>query len=127
MRARAPVPRPALSEAAVVTTAVLRAAARLDVPQKALSRIIGVSEASVSRMRAGTFLLAPGEKPFELAVLFIRLFRALDATVGGDEAVARSWLRHANIALGAPPLTLIESVAGLMHVIGYLDGQRSRV
>ena len=115
------------SEASVVTTAVLRAAARLAVPQKALSRIIGVSEASVSRMRAGTFVLAPGDKPFELAVLFVRLFRALDATVGGDEAVARAWLRNQNRALGAVPLSLIESVAGLLHVIGYLDSQRSRV
>jgi hypothetical protein len=127
MRAHAQVSHPEPSQAAVVTKAVLRAATRLNIPQKALSRIIGVSEASVSRMRAGTFLLAPGDKPFELAVLFIRLFRAVDATVGGDEAVARSWLRHSNVALGAAPLTLIESVSGLMHVIGYLDGQRSRV
>ena len=127
MRAQAPVSRSQPSEAAVVTKAVLRAAARLDIPQKALSRIIGVSEASVSRMRAGTFLLTPGDKPYELAVLFVRLFRALDATVGGDETVARAWLRNNNAALDAVPLTLIESVAGLVHVIGYLDGQRSRV
>lgn len=121
----APAPDPAVG--AVVTKAALAAAARLDVPQKALSRIIGVSEASVSRMRAGTYELTPGDKSFELAILFVRLFRALDATVGGDEAVARAWLRQPNIALGQKPLALIESVTGLVNVVAYLDAQRARV
>jgi len=116
-----------LSEGAVVTKAVLSAAGRLGVPQKALSRIIGLSEASVSRMSAGTYALAPGDKSFELAVLFVRLFRALDATVGGDEAVARAWLRNANLALGAVPLTLIQSVTGLVDVVAYLDAHRAAV
>jgi uncharacterized protein (DUF2384 family) len=117
----------AVSEGAVVTRAVVRAAARLSMSQKALSGIIGVSEATVSRMSAGTHTLAPGEKPFELAVLFVRLFRALDAMVGGDEAVARAWLRNPNLALGAVPLTLVQSVAGLVHVVAYLDARRARV
>lgn len=114
-------------DAAVLTKAAVRAAARLQVPQSALSRIIGVSEATVSRMRAGTYVLTPGEKPFELAVLFVRLFRALDATVSGDETVARAWLRNPNSALGETPLTLIQSVAGLVHVVAYLDAERARV
>jgi uncharacterized protein (DUF2384 family) len=117
----------ALSEGAVVTKAVLRASDRLQVPQKALSRIIGISEASVSRMRAGTYALAPGDKPFELAVLFVRLFRALDAVAGGDELVARKWLRNPNVALGDSPLTLIQTIAGLVHVVAYLDAERARV
>ena len=37
------------------------------------------------------------DKSFELALLFIRLFRSLDAIVGGDEAVARAWLRNENL------------------------------
>jgi len=114
-------------EGAVVTKALLSAAGRLHVPQKALSRIIGLSEASVSRMSAGTYTLAPGDKAFELAVLFVRLFRALDATVGGDEAVARQWLRNVNLALGDVPFTLIQSVAGLVDVVAYLDAHRASV
>ena len=42
------------------------------------------------------FVIAPGTKAFELAVLFVRLFRLLDATVGGDPHVARAWLSNAN-------------------------------
>lgn len=124
---RAGARRAVASESDVVTKASLRAAERLGVPQTVLGRIIGVSDASVSRMSAGTYALAPGEKSFELAVLFVRLFRGLDAMVGGDESVARSWLRNPNLALGAEPLTLIQTVTGLVQVVAYLDAHRARI
>ena len=114
-----------VSETAVATKAVLRAAARLGLPNKTLAKIIGVSEATVSRMGAGSYLLARGDKPFELALLFVRVFRSLDAIAGGDEAVATAWLRSENLALGGTPLTLIQSVPGLVHVLAYLDARRS--
>ena len=121
-----PAERPdAVSEGAVMTKAVLRAAVRLGVSNKALAGIIGLSEASVSRMGAGTYTLSPGDKAFDLAVLFVRLFRALDAIVHGDEAVARAWLRHEHAALGGEPLTLIQSVPGLVHAVSYLDARRA--
>jgi hypothetical protein len=123
-----PAERPdAVSEGAVMTKAVLRAAVRLGVSNKALAGIIGLSEASVSRMGSGTYTLAPGDKAFDLAVLFVRLFRALDAIVHGDEAVARAWLRNENAALGGEPLTLIQSVPGLVHAVSYLDARRALV
>lgn len=111
----------------VVTKALLRAASRLHVSQKALSRIVGLSEASVSRMVNGTLTLAPGDKAYELAVLVIRLYRALDAMVGGDDTSARAWLRADNRALGGVPLTLATSVTGLVDVVAYLDAQRAHV
>jgi uncharacterized protein (DUF2384 family) len=111
----------------VVTKALLRAADRLKVPQRTLARVVGVSEASVSRMASGMVTLAPPEKSFELAVLFLRLFRGLDAMVGGEEAVARAWMRSPNAALGAAPIKLIQSVIGLVDVVAYLDARRARV
>jgi len=57
--------------------------------------------------------------------LFIRLFRALDAIAGGDEAVANAWLKNENLALGGAPLVLIQSVPGLVHVLAYLDARRA--
>jgi len=119
--------QPAVSEGVVVTKAALRAAGLLGIPNKVLARVVGVSEASVSRMGAGTYTLAPGDKPFELAVLFVRFYRALDALVHGDEAVARAWIASPNAALGGQPLTLIQSVPGLVHVVSYLDARRALV
>lgn len=123
---RGAAPRPA-EEAAVVTKAVLRAAERLELPNRVLAVVLGLSEATVSRMGAGSYQLDPAGKPFELAVLFLRLFRSLDAIAGGDVGVARAWLRNANAALGAAPVTLIGSVAGLVNVVAYLDHRRALV
>ena len=114
-------------DGAVLTKAVLRAAEHLKIPQSTVARVLGVSEASVSRMAAGTVMLSSREKSFELAVLFVRLFRALDAMVGGEEAVARVWMRSPNTALGETPITLIQSVTGLVDVVTYLDARRARI
>jgi len=120
--AAAPVGAPA-----VLTKATLRAASRLGLSSKALAAVIGVSEATLSRMRSGDYTLQAGQKSFELATLFVRLYRSLDAIVGGDDAVAGQWLRNRNLALAAEPLSLIQTVHGLMNVIQYLDARRALV
>ena len=114
-------------EAAVLTRAVIRAADLLGINAKSLSAALGVSEATVSRMRRGDFLLESGTKPFELGVLFVRLFRSLDAIVGGDEAVAKAWMKNGNEALGGRPLDRVLSITGLVDVIAYLDSRRALV
>src|SRR5690242_18114326 len=99
-----------LADAAVVTKAAVRAAARLGLANRALARVLGVSEATVSRMSSGAYLLKRGDKAFEVALLFLRMFRALDALAGGDEQVSRAWLRNDNLALGGVPAARIESL-----------------
>jgi hypothetical protein len=117
----------AVADAAVVTKAVVRAAGRLGLSNRSLARVLGVSEATVSRMGAGTYLLKTGDKAFELALMFLRLFRSLDSLSGGDEQTSRAWLRNDNLALGGVPVTLIESLSGMITVLGYLDARRARV
>lgn len=116
-----------VDDAAVVTKAVLRAAERLALSNRLLAAVIGCSEATVSRMGSGAYQLSPGDKPFELAVLFLRLYRSLDAIVGGDAAAARAWLQNDNLVLNAPPVRLVVTVAGLVTVVGYLDARRALV
>ena len=118
---------PLAAVAGVVTVAVFRAADQLGVNAKSLSEVLGVSEATVSRMRRKDFLLERGTKPFELGVLFVRLFRSLDAIVGGDETVAKAWIKNPNMALEARPLEKISTIAGLIDVIAYLDSRRALV
>ncbi len=114
-------------EAAVITKAAVNAADRLGLNARTLSAVLGVSEATVSRMKRQDYLLERGSKSFELAVLLVRLFRSLDAIVGGDETIARQWLRNANTALGATPLEKIVSISGLTDVLAYLDARRAIV
>ena len=105
----------------------LRAAGELDVPARALGEIIGVSEATISRLKSGSAALETGSKPYELALLFLRLFRSLDAIIGGDAGTARQWLRHENSALGGVPLILIRRITGLVDVVAYLDSRRALI
>jgi hypothetical protein len=112
------------TDSPLVTKALVRAADRLAVTNKVLAHVIGVSEPTLSRLRNGTYPLEEGQKAFELAVLFIRLYRSLDAVIGGDDKVASAWLSNPNTALGGVPLELIQSVSGLINVIQYLDARR---
>ncbi len=112
---------------AVVGKAVSRAADLLGLSNAALARTIGVSEATASRLRAGAYAIEPGTKPYELALLLIRLFRGLDAVVGGDEASLRSWMAAANRALGGVPRDSVQTVTGLVAAVDYVDAARARV
>lgn len=115
------------AEGVVITKAAVRAAERLGLTARVLSAVIGVSEATVSRLRRRDVLLERGTKPFELAVLLVRLFRSLDAITGGDEGVARAWMTAENTALGGRPVDRIVSISGLVDVLAYLDARRALV
>jgi antitoxin Xre/MbcA/ParS-like protein len=119
-------PAPA-QQAAVITKATMRAAERLAIRSNVLCKILGLSEATMSRMRKGEYHLEPGDKAFELAVLFVRFYRSLDAIVGGNDAVAAQWIKNENSGLDGVPLVLIQTVAGLTNVIDYLDARRAVV
>jgi Protein of unknown function (DUF2384) len=113
------------SDSDLVAKAFLRAADNLRLSNKSIAGIIGVSEATVSRMKKGDYALETGQKPFQLAVLFVRLYRSLDALTGGDDEVSSKWLSGPNGALDGSPIEVIQSVSGLMNVIGYLDARRA--
>jgi len=108
----------------VLTRAALRAAERLGLAQKDLATLLGVSASTVSRFAQRP--LDPRTKEGELAVLFVRLYRSLDALVGGQDEAARSWMHADNHHLGAPPARLVQTVTGLVHVLEYLDAVRGK-
>jgi len=112
---------------AVLAKAVVRAASQLNVTAKVLASVLGLSEPSISRMKRGEYALEPATKPFEFAVLFVRMFRSLDAIVGGDVTAARAWLDNDNTALNGRPVDKIQSISGLMDVIAYLDARRALI
>lgn len=119
--------RPVPDTGAVLSRATVRAARFLAVAQGELALVIGVSEATLSRLASGQKSLEPGSKPWQLAALFVRVFRSLDAIVGSDDAAAQAWLRSSNAALGGVPAELICEPAGLVRTVDYLDAARARI
>src|SRR5690348_15540340 len=93
---RAEPPPSAQGRAQVLTKALVTVAARLGLSQGQLAKAIGVSPATASRMYAGTTLLDDDSKPFELGALLVRIFRSLDALVGGNETHVREWFHAQN-------------------------------
>lgn len=111
---------------ATLSKAVVRAAGFLALTQSALAGVLGISPATASRLKSGTYALQPARREWEFALLFVRLFRSLDAIVGGG-AAAQAWLKGPNTALGGRPIELIRSAEGLVRVVHYLDACRGRI
>jgi transcriptional regulator with XRE-family HTH domain len=116
----------AARDAAVLSKAFVRAADRLGLSQRDSAALLGVSEATLSRV-AGGRPIDPASKEGEIALLFLRIFRSLDAVVGGNPDHARAWLHADNRHLGGVPAALIETVPGIVRVAEYLDAMRGKL
>lgn len=128
MRTRSlPDPIETDKRARVLSKATIRAAEHLGISNTLLARVLGLSDATISRLKNGSYVLEPDSKAFELAQLFVRLFRGLSAITGGDDEAARSWLRGPNTALRAKPIDRIVAIPGLFEAVAYVDSRRARV
>jgi len=111
----------------ILTTAVARIAEFWGLTNAKLGSVLGLSAATVSRLRSGKAELDPASKSFEAGQFLLRLFRSLDALLGSDDMAARSWLTTANLDLDGRPIDLIDSFKGLLTVCDYVDAHRARV
>lgn len=109
----------------VLAKATTRASDLLGLSGAALSRVIGVSEPTVSRLAKGARGLDPESKEGQLSLLLVRVYRSLDALVGTDGEKRLAWMRSHNKALGGKPVDLIERPDGLVATLNYLDGMRA--
>ena len=129
MPATSPIARPAPAKPsnphAVLAKAALRAARLLEMNNRELAEVLGVSQAVISRMDKQGAPLPADAKKRELAALFIRFYRSLDAITGGDDKAAAAWLRAENTALGQKPIDAIRTIAGLLDTLAYLDARRA--
>ena len=109
----------------VLTKATVRAADLLALQGADLAKVIGVSNATVSRYKNGNSTISPSSKEGELALLLVRVLRSLDPLVGSDTEMRRQWMHSANKALGGIPAKLILKPDGLVRTLSYLDGMRA--
>ena len=114
-------------EGRILTTAVGRVAGIWKLTNEQLGAILGLSAATASRLRSGSFELDRSTKAFELGQYLVRLFRSLDALMGSDDEASMSWLRTVNLDLEARPIDLIRSFKGLNDVANYVDDHRAHI
>lgn len=121
-------PNPLSDRSRVLSTAVVEAARRLGLGSSDLNAIIGTSQPSASRLLNGKYFIPEGSKTWELSAHFIRLYRSISSLVGGNDELARSWLKSGNQAFdNRHPLEVVKRIDGLLHVCEYLDAHRARV
>ena len=109
----------------VLAMATTRTCGFLGLTGAALSRTIGVSEPTISRILKGRKAINPNSKEGELSLLLVRVYRSLDPLVGTDDQKRIAWMRSHNKALGGVPADLIERADGLVATLNYLDGMRA--
>jgi hypothetical protein len=110
----------------VLTKAFIRMQAYLELTRHELSTIVGPSEATLSRLFANRATLDVHSKEGQLAILLLRLYRSLDALFGGNQKQCQLWLRSDNRYLKGKPIEVIQSIAGLIYTIQYLDAMRGK-
>lgn len=110
---------------AVLAKAVLRAADQLGLRQADLAAVLGVHRTAISRLKQNPSL-DPASKQGELAVLLLRLARALYTLAGGDPDWIRHFMHTPNRVTGGIPARQIESIQGLMTVLQFTDAIRGK-
>lgn len=114
-------------KASALSGAVTRIADAWGFSNAKLGSILGLSAATISRLRAGSTLLDPASKSFEAGQFLLRLFRGLDALLGSDDSAAKRWLDTVNLDLSAKPIERIDTMRGLIEICDYVDFYRARV
>lgn len=114
------------SSEAVLAKAVLRAAEQLGLKQAELGAVLGLHRTAISRLKQKP-ALAPTSKQGELALLLIRVARALYALTGGDEEWIKHFMRSPNKVTGGVPAEQVTSIQGLAAVLQFVDALRGKL
>ncbi|HSB95261.1 MAG TPA: antitoxin Xre-like helix-turn-helix domain-containing protein [Spongiibacteraceae bacterium] len=110
----------------VLAKAALKAAEQLGLKQAELAAVLGVHRTAISRLKQNPDL-NPTSKEGELALLLIRLARALFALTGGDKDWIQHFMNSPNKVTGGVPAQQIARIEGLIRVLQFVDAVRGKV
>jgi len=110
----------------VLAKAVLNAAEQLGLKQGELAATLGIHRTAISRLKQNQSL-DPKSKQGEIALLVIRIARALFALTGGDKEWIKHFMKTHNKITGDVPAEQIKSIQGLMTVVQFVDAIRGKV
>jgi len=114
------------TQASVLAKAVLNASEQLGLKQAELAAVLGVHRTAISRLKQKKSL-DPLSKQGEIALLVVRIARALFALTGGDAEWIKHFMHTHNKITGAVPAKQMESIQGLMTVLQFVDAIRGKV
>jgi hypothetical protein len=108
-------------QAKVLTVAALRAGAALQLSDDELAQVIGVEKHAIEHLKIGQEMIPVNSGAGLRCQMLIRMFRALEHLVGGDQEMCRQWLRGRSEAVGGNPAAVIVNPDGLREVVEYLE------
>ncbi len=112
--------------AAVLAKAVMNAADQLGLKQAELAAVLGMHRTAISRLKQNPNL-EPTSKQGELALLLIRIARALFALTGGDKDWIKHFMHSPNHVTGGVPAQQITSIQGLIQVLQFVGALRGKI
>jgi plasmid maintenance system antidote protein VapI len=107
--------------AQVVSKAFMEAGNDLGLNGCQLAKTIGLSEATISRIRRGSCMITPDTKPYEMAMMVIRIHKAVMGIMKQDVSAAKAWMNTENEELKAVPARKICDIRGLVSVLAYAE------
>jgi len=110
----------------VLAKALLNASEQLGLKQVELAAVLGVHRTAISRLKQNQSL-DPLSKQGEIALLIVRIARALFALTGGDKEWIKHFMHTHNNITGDIPAKQIKSIQGLMTVLQFVDAIRGKV
>lgn len=99
---------------------VLRAAKLLSLSQSQLAIVLDMDVEAITQLHNQPEL-DPNSKQGKLALLLIRLYQALHALTGGDQAAMKIFLTSENRVTIGIPIHQIEIMSGLISVVNFVE------
>lgn len=110
----------------VLAKAIVKVVEQLGLSQTEISAALGMHRTAFSRLKT-TQSLSPTSKQGELALIVIRIARAVYALTGGDEVWMKRFMHSYNKLTRGIPAKQIASIEGLMSVVRFVDAVRGKV
>ena len=104
----------------VLGKSVLRAAKLLSLSQSQLAIVLDMDVEAITQLQNQPEL-DPNSKQGKLALLLIRLYQALHALTGGDQAAMKIFLTSENRVTSGIPIYQIETMSGLISVLNFVE------
>lgn len=86
------------------------------------AQALGLTERQINLLHSGRRYLRAESKAGEIALMIVRIYRAVDALVGSDEATRRRWMANHHQELQCSPQQTITTVVALVNTLDCLEG-----